>query len=234
MSSDPFYSFLALVTQDLHAVATRKKIANLSQKQEALKAQSNKLQQELANAQAQAHTAKKNLDAQELEIKILKDRQRFLKTKLDAASSPKEYFSLETELKNITSDIDAQESKLFELFEDFEMLEKKRGEIDFQVVTAREQITQEIAAIDQQIRQHHELLQEYTQSYDDLLPLVNPDMLEKFITMKQSVENPVVSAENGACSACGNTINVQDLVSMRKHKLVSCQSCFRLLYSVTP
>lgn len=234
MSSDPFYSFLALVTQDANAVATRKKIAQLSQKQEALKCNLKKLQQDLADAQTKAHSAKKNLDAQELEIKTLKDRQRSLKSKLDAASSPKEYFSLETELKNIASDIDAQENKLFELFENFETLEKNMGEIDFQVVAARAQIMQEVADIDQQIQQLQNQLQEFIKNYDDLVPLVNPEMLEKFLTMKQSIENPVVLVEKGACSACGHTINVQDLVSIRKHKLVACQNCFRLLYAVTP
>ena len=101
MSSDPFYSFLALVTQDAHALATRKKAAQLSQKKEILKSTLKKLQGSLADAQAKSHTAKKNLDAQELEIKILKDRQRSLKSKLDSSSSPKEYFSLEAELKTI-------------------------------------------------------------------------------------------------------------------------------------
>jgi predicted nucleic acid-binding Zn-ribbon protein len=234
MSSDPFYSFLALVTQDAHAVATRKKVAQLAQKQEDLKNNLKKIEDNLADAQAQAHTAKKNLDAQELEIKILKDRQRSLKSKLDASSSPKEYFSLETELKTIATDIDTQENKLFELFEKFETLEKNMGEIDFQVVTARAQSAQELADIAQQIQQLEQQQQDYLQSYQELLPLVNPEMLEKFLVMKQSLENPVVPVEKNACSACGHTINMQDLVSMRKHKIVACQSCYRLLYMVTP
>lgn len=233
MSSDPFYSFLALVTQDTHALATRKKIAQLSQKQENLKSDQKKMQQDLADAQAQAHSAKKKLDAQELDIKILKDRQRSLKGKLDAASSPKEYFSLETELKTISDDIDRQENRLFELFENYETLEKNRGEIDFRVVTAHAHSAQELADIDKQIKQLEIQLQEFIQSYDDLIPRVNPEMLEKFLTMKQSVENPVVAVDKNACSACGHTINMQDLVSIRKHKLVGCQNCFRLLYAVT-
>jgi len=234
MSTDPFYSFLALVTQDAHAVATRKKIAQLLQKKETLTFNLKKLQDTLADAQAKAHSAKKSLDAQELEIKILKDRQRSLKSKLEASSSPKEYFSLETELKTIATDIDTQENKLFELFENFETLEKTMGEIDFQVVTARAQITQEVADIDQQITQSHQLLEEYIQSYNELMPGVNPKMLEKFLTMKESLESPVVLVEKNACSACGHMINVQDLVSIRKHKLVACQNCFRLLYAVAP
>ena len=234
MSTDPFYSFLALVTQDAHAVATRKKIAQLLQKKEALTSNLKKLENTLADAQAKAHSAKKSLDGQELEIKVLKDRQRSLKSKLEASSSPKEYFSLETELKTIALDIDTQENKLFELFENFENLEKNMGEIDFQVVTAREQIAQEVADIEQQIKQSQQLLEEYIQSYNELMPEVNQEMLEKFLTMKQSIENPVVPVEKNACSACGHTINVQDLVSIRKHKLVACQNCFRFLYAITP
>ena len=234
MSTDPFYSFLALVTQDAHAVATRKKIAQLLQKKEALTCNLKKLEDTLADAQTKAHSAKKSLDAQELEIKVLKDRQRSLKSKLDSASSPKEFFSLETELKTIALDIDTQENRLFELFENFESLEKNMGEVDFQVVTAREQIAQEIADIDQQIKQLQQHMEEYIQSYKQLIPEVNPEMLEKFLTMKESLENPVVPVEKNACSACGHTINVQDLVSIRKHKLVACQNCFRLLYAVAP
>jgi predicted nucleic acid-binding Zn-ribbon protein len=234
MSTDPFYSFLALVTQDAHAVATRKKIAQLSQKKQIFHDTLKKLQDNLAQAQAKAHSAKKNLDAQELDIKVLKDRQRSLKNKLESASSPKEYFSLETELKSIALDIDTQENKLFELFENFETLEKNMGEIDFQVVTARAQVMQEVADIDQQINQLQQQVHDYMQSYEELKPLVNPEMLEKFLIMKQSLENPVVPVDKSACSACGHAINVQDLVSMRKHKLIACQNCFRFLYSVAP
>ena len=137
-------------------------------------------------------------------------------------------------MKNIALDIDAQENKLFELFENYETLEKNMGEVDFQVVTARAQIVQEVADIDQQIKQLQQQGQEYIQSYDELKSQVNPEMLEKFLTMKQSLENPVVPVEKNACSACGHTINVQDLVSIRKHKLVACQNCFRLLYTIAP
>ncbi len=234
MSTDPFYSFLALVTQDAHLVATRKKISQLLQKKEALTYNLKKLKQDLADAQVKAHSAKKSLDGQELEIKVLKDRQRSLKNKLDSSSSPKEYFSLETELKTIALDIDMQENRLFELFENVETLEKNMGEVDFQVVTASAQIAQEIADIDQQIQQLQQLEHEYSQSYQALQPQVNPEMLQKFLSMKESLENPVVTVEKNACSACGHTINVQDLVGIRKHKLVACQNCFRLLYAVAP
>lgn len=231
MNSDPFYTFLALVDQDAHVRATSKKIAQLSQKKQSLDDTLHKIQHDFADARANAHDAKKRLDAQELEIKILNDRQRALHSKRDAASSPKEYFSLETELKNIAAEIDIQESRLFALFTQYEALEKKLGEIDYQLVTSRAKIMQDVADIEQQIHMLQEQLQQYSDTYESLKVGVNPEMLEKFLVMKQSVENPVMPVEKNACSACFNTLTSQELISIRKHALISCKNCFRLLYA---
>lgn len=231
MNSDPFFTFLAFVTQDAAILQSQKKIAQLSFNKQTLIDDLKKLEEALKDAQLKAHTAKKNLDAQELEIKILRDRQRSLKNKLESSSSPKEYFSLETELKTIAQDIDTQENKLFDLFENYETLEKKMGEIDFQVVAARAQTHEQTAQIDQAIAAEKTILEEHTALYHELKHHVNPEMLEKFLSMKEMIENPVVPVDKNACSACFNAISTQDLVSIRKHKLVPCQNCFRLLYT---
>jgi predicted nucleic acid-binding Zn-ribbon protein len=231
MNSDPFYTFLAFVTQDTAIVSSKKKIEKLSRRRDDAASDLKKLQEILREAQLRAHTAKKNLDAQELEIKIIRDRQRVLKNKLESASSPKEYFSLETELKAIAADIDTQENKLFELFELHEELEKKMGEIDFKVVAARADTQAELSEIDQLMSSENNELNDHTDVYSELKHQVNPEMLERFLGMKEMLENPVVPVEKNACSACFNTISTQDLVSIRKHKLIACQNCFRLLYT---
>jgi hypothetical protein len=233
MNTDPFFTFLAFVTQDAALVQGQKQIAQLSFKRQATVADLKKLEDTLEDARQKAHGAKKNLDAQELEIKVVRERQRSLKNKLDSSSSPKEYFSLETELKTIASEIDTQENRLFELFETYEELEKKMGEIDFQVVTARAATRQELAEIDQQLSAAQHEFEEHTGIYTELKHHVNPEMLEKFLSMKEMIENPVVPVEKNACSACFNSISAQDLISIRKHKLVSCQNCFRLLYTAS-
>lgn len=232
MNLDPFYTFLAFVAQDAHILSRSKKIDSLFIERKYLLERLEGLQRSLHNAQENVHTAKKNLDAQELEIKILHERQRSLKNKINSVSSPKEYFSLEAELKTIATEIDVQEDKLFALFEAHESLEKQLEQVSFDTVILQEQIDKDVIAIDQQIESIISEKIKHESLYHELESNVNPEMLEKFLSMKRTFENPVVVVDKNACSACFNTISVQEMVSLRKHRLISCQNCFRLLYSV--
>ncbi len=233
MNSDPFYTFLAFVTQDTAIVQGQKKQAIIERKIQEKKSTLHAQQELLREAQQQAHDAKKRVDAQELEIKVVRERQRSLKNKLDSAASPKEYFSLESEIKAVAAELDTHENKLFELFEVHESLEKKAGELDFQVVTLRDTVNNDCAQLAQELHELQKELEDHQGIYDELKHHVNPEMLEKFLSMKEMIENPVVPVEKNACSACFTGIPAQDLVAINKHKLVPCKDCFRLLYSAS-
>ncbi len=230
MNSDPYILFIALVEHDAALVNIRKKILQLQhEKKDDLE---NLATQEtiFKHAQTDAHSAKKILDGQELDIKVLKNRQRSLKNKIEAASSSKEYFLLEQELKTIAEDLDRQENKLFTLFEDYEQLEKKVAEIDFNIVILRKNTADSLTIIDQKITDLVAQETEHVDTCNKLMHQVNPEMVEKFFSMKQNISNPVVLLDKNACSACYNTVAMQDLVDIRKHKLVPCRNCYRLLY----
>lgn len=231
MSSDPFYTFLAFVTQDAKILALSKKIAELTAKKEQFLKILNERQAVLTQAQQVAHQARKAQDAQELEVKSLQGRQRLLKEKLESSSSPKEYFSLETELKNLVAEMDRQETILYGLFEQFESAEKKMGEIDFEVVALKADTDTQVAQLDQQIDDLKREMQQESDVLNRLETQVNPEMREKFIAMKASLANPVVPVKQNVCSACYNMVGAQDLVGLRRHQLVTCQNCYRLLYS---
>ena len=117
---DPFYTFIAWVKLDARIVHHQTARTRLSRDLGAIDAQL----QSLRHAQEEAHRnviqAKKRVDQQELDIRTLRDREKKITIQRDTSNSPKEYTSLDAQLKNIVSDLSRYEDTLFQVYEDLQ------------------------------------------------------------------------------------------------------------------
>ncbi len=59
---------------------------------------------------------------------------------------------------------------------------------------------------------------------------IPPDWLAKYTSMRERVDNPIVPVVQSSCGECYYAINYQDLSKLKKHSIVSCLNCHRLLY----
>jgi predicted nucleic acid-binding Zn-ribbon protein len=49
--------------------------------------------------------------------------------------------------------------------------------------------------------------------------------------MRTRTADPVVPVLDGSCSACFHYLTEQDLLLIKKNKLMQCKGCYRFLYS---
>ncbi len=230
MTENPYSAFIHLVTIDRDILDSQKKsqkisneIATLTQELEQKKAQ-------IEDIHRIEHDLRKKLDEKELEIRHLRDQEKIKKEKLDSATNPKEYLSLEHELGTLNKKQQIQEDLLLGIFEAHEqadaLYKTKNTEFLVQQKQLQEQIAERQKHVTDLSHSIHELLQKRV-AYE---PLVNIAMLEQYNSLKSRVDNPVVPVINESCSACFYRIPPNDINLLKRHKLLSCKDCYRLLY----
>ena len=60
---------------------------------------------------------------------------------------------------------------------------------------------------------------------------VDPELLGQYKIMKEKIDNPVVPLARGSCSACFTLVSQPELIEAKRHKLITCKGCYRLLYA---
>lgn len=178
--------------------------------------------------------SRKAVDAKELDTKIIKDRQKALKVRLENAANPKEYFAVEQEIKKLEQELDRQEELLYALWEAAEQYEKKYYDV-------QEVATGHLAEFAKSRAEKQELLkaviahvEEKVHDRDVLQKLIPLEWQEKYASMREHVDNPMVPVAPGdVCSGCYYTISVPDMLALRRNKLLQCKNCFRFLYSAS-
>lgn len=230
MTQTPFEKFIALVEVDQkinslnnQIISHRKKITDLIQESQLHLTAHEKIKEKYE------HT-RKEVDAKELEMKILDQQESEKKIKLDQVANHREYQSIKAEIDLLKkSQHDLEES----LINIWNQLENSKKELDSST-TAHQQHAEQIK---QQIEQHENQIKEISSQVDKLLADRNQkdqdmpaEWLEKYTIMRSKVSDPVVPVLDGSCSACFYKVSAQDMQDLKRRKLVQCKDCYRLLY----
>ena len=227
---DPFLSFIDLVKLDDHITEL---IAQGDQIQGALhKLEQDYITQEhhLENLRIASIKCKKEIDASEAEITFLRDKERLKKISLEKVTNPREYLSLNTQLEEITQKINASEDNILVLLQVCEQteLEFNTNKKQFEYIHATY-----IATSQHKKEKYSHILKEIEDAMmqrASLQACVQSELLEKYNTMKLKVNNPVVPLLHDSCSACFYKVSLNDIAALKRHKLLQCKDCFRLLY----
>ena len=176
------------------------------------------------------HARKKNADALQLELRSIDDRLAFVRKSFSDARNPKEYFSLEAEMKQLSEKQSSAEEQLFSVLNELEQTAHNLKLEQQKYATASHAIEQEVARAEKVVKDLESDTQRAFNAIESLKPAVQPELLEKFLLMKQRVSDPVVPVVDVACSGCSNMVLEKDLHTLARRTLVECRSCFRLLY----
>jgi predicted nucleic acid-binding Zn-ribbon protein len=230
MTQTPFEKFIALVEVDQkinflnNQIAThRKKIADLVQE-----SQSHLLAHE--KIKEKYELTRKEVDAKELEMKILDQQESKKKVKLDHVANHREYQSIKAEidlLKKSQHDLEGS------LIGAWNQLENTKKELDASDVIYQQHQVEIKQQIDERENQIKEVLSQVDQLLADRIQKdqnMPAEWLEKYSIMRARVSDPVVPVLDGSCSACFYKVSAQDMQDLRRRKLVQCKDCYRLLY----
>jgi predicted nucleic acid-binding Zn-ribbon protein len=230
MSEHPLALFIEFTENDRRIHTLNDRITKVGYQLTEQKKKFEELDTAVANAQRAAVDAQKNVDAQELEMSSLDTRGRALQKKLDATSSPKEYSSLSKELAALNQERLAQETAVVDAWR---VLEKAQ---DF-VKTIKNDLGGNKDTVKQDTEKlrkiEHEMVAErevYEKKRDDYLPRIPAEWLEKYNTMRNSVDDPVVAVDNNACGACSHHITMPEKMRLERSALIECKNCYRFMY----
>lgn len=231
MSEHPFSYLLALVQCDQKIDSLKKNSEKLAQEVSNLRTEKEQLEREMQDAQKKVVTAKKNVDAQELEMKTLDQQEQHKKVILANISDYKQYQSVKIEIDGIQKKQLEQEQLVIEAWNQLEaaqsLCERKQ-----QDQVAKEQ--EMIATIQEKESRMADIIIEIERTQAERpakAKVVPAEWLEKYNTIHARVSDPIVSVHNDVCSACSQTIIPSDLLRIRRGALMQCKGCFRLIYA---
>ncbi len=233
MENKAFESFLDLITFDQSFHATEAEIKLLTEEQKDILLTSSALNQIIQKERAHVAALHKEVDARELEMKVLDGQGDVAKTRLSQVANEREYKAIKHEADGIKKKQHDYEAILLEVWGTYESAqkecEKKEKELQEKVSNGNKRL--------EEIKERLALLQEQLdlllQERDKKEKSVPEEWLEKYSRMRNSVTNPVVLAVQGACSACFYSLLPQDAFMVKRGQLVQCKGCYRFIYSKT-
>ena len=230
MDEKAFRTFIDLVEIDQKIDNAARQAESLQQEISSLDTQINQIQNATAAALHKRQDLRKAVDESELELKSLGQLGENKRLKLAMASSPKEFFSLESEIKDIENRVQKHEELGFQQLGQLEVAQKHYDEQKIQEVDQIESLRLAMAEREKQRDFLVNLRHSYIEQRGDFEKNVPADLLERYTSMKEKVPNPVIEILRESCSGCFYSLHKQDLLSAERQQLVTCRSCYRLLY----
>jgi len=234
MSEYPLQSFIALVSFDQGTYALEDEIQKIQKDIDAIQTNKVALQTDLEFAKGAMMSAKKKVDAAELEMKDFEQKEKNKKKKLELSDDPREYQLLSREIKTLKKRQHDHEEILLVAWNTYELAKKdfqtRRTECD--VKMAEHQIAEETKK--QKIQDLEKDLKGRLGKREEKRKNVPAEWMEKYVLMRSRVSNPVVPVVSGGCSACFYHLPPQDFLALKRSNMLQCKGCYRFLYFEQP
>jgi predicted nucleic acid-binding Zn-ribbon protein len=231
MSDHPFLQFINLVAFDQKIQFFENEKNSIVVEIAATKKQQEEYERGICDMKDHVVLLKKRVNEQELEMKILDQKEKEKKQRLENLSDYKEYQIIKAEVEFVQRMQVEQERVVLDAWNQLEnaqiILQKKTIESKEQLQRLQERLQElEKKAAHLQDDIAHFLVQRSEKEAS-----VPAEWLEKYIMMRARVANPVVEIFHQTCGACSQMITSQDMVRAKRGAIVQCQKCFRLLYA---
>lgn len=230
MEKSPFSRFIALIQFDQSFGPVEKELEEVMTLLDTVQDQMIDNDREYEKERASVQDLRKEVDAQELEMRSLDEKEKISRERSALASTTKEYQSFKKECDQLKQLQHEHEEVLVQAWGAFEQAQK--------LFEAKDQGYKEQKAtlqmhIDAHEARKQELLTQLTQREEKRrghLVGIPEEWLEKYSRMRNRVTNPVVSIVDGTCGGCSYTLIQSVLMALDLNKMVQCSSCYRLMY----
>ncbi len=189
------------------------------------------IEAKLAEEQATVLEAKKNADGKQLDLKTGENKILDYKTKLNGASTNKEYQALLEQIAAAEMANSVLADEILETLEQIDTLEVAVAKAKDNVAAAQRdlgRVQQEVASSTESIEADITRLSGELEVAEGSLPADFRVDYDRIIRSKQ--EDGMAESEEGVCTGCGQqiTMNMQNELAMSRP--IFCKSCGRLLY----
>lgn len=230
MKEHPFHAFIDLINFDQSMQEIQAQIDALKKQLTSNLETQSQMVIELEHVKKNVHETRKLVDAQELEMKTLDEREKEAKQRLDDSSNQKEYYAIKSEIQQLKRSQATVESNLIAAWDQLTNSEKEYAEKKKLYDVRQEQIEAQITQLQQGIQLKEQEIQARIGDRAAKKSVVPEEWLHKYEMMKTRVLDPVVEMVQGACGACFYSLSHQDLMKLKLGALIQCKNCFRLIY----
>lgn len=230
MKSAEFQKFIDLVNFDQEIVKIERDIVLSEEKIEDLFSQINKIQKDFDQLKQIKHDAVKAVDQQELDMKALDDEEQAIAAKQETLHNQREYKALEKELLQLQADRLGKEKDLIDLWNNRENVEKQYAEEYPGYEKSIQELESSVDEVQEQIKDLQVKLEESHNARSEKTSLVPEKWLKMYATMQGRVSDPVVKVVQDSCEACFYPVTTRDLQQLKRHEMLQCKDCYRILY----
>lgn len=234
MNETPFRIFIDLINVDQRIETAEKEIKRFEQELVSVQEQERKAEDDLASIRRALYDAQKAVDEQELEMKDLDAQEREKRNRLETISNHKEYQSLKAEVDALKKKQHLLEDSLLQAWHRVDAKKKEFESKNQEVATDLEKLRTITARVAEQTTQLRHQIDALNLERTQKEPGVPGEWLEKYALMRSRVSDPVVPVVHGSCSACFYKVLEQDLLQLKRNKLLQCKDCYRFLYIESP
>ena len=231
MEDHPFLRFINLVTFDQKIQSLENKKLDIEREIADLKKQEDESVRDVEDLRNRIFQLKKRVDEQELEMKILDQKEKDKKKHLEHLADYKDYQAIKSEMETIQRAQVEQEKNVLDAWNQLE--------------NAQQSFDKKNTAHTQYLETFHEQMKNLETKHADvdsesvaliaqrdaMQENIPAEWLEKYTMMRSRVSDPVVEIFHQSCGVCSQMVTAQDMVKARRGGLLQCQTCFRLLYA---
>ncbi|HSC25139.1 MAG TPA: hypothetical protein VLB80_02880 [Candidatus Babeliales bacterium] len=231
MNHHPFLQFINLVAFDQKFKFVENEKIAVELEVSAIKKQEEEVARVIDEMRQNVFQLKKQVDEQELEMKVLDQKEKEKKQRLENLSDYKEYQAIRLEIELIQRMQVNQEQVVLD---SWNRLEGAQLSLQKKIVESNERIKQlqsRVQELEKKIIMLNSDIAEMKKLREEKKIGVPAEWLEKYMMMQARVKDPVVEIVHQSCGACSQMITSQEMVRVKHGALVQCQKCYRLLYS---
>ena len=191
-----------------------------------------KRQAELEDVKAQ-HTAQRKLaDQKSLQLKTNESKLVDLNTKLNMASTNREFDILKGQIAADKMANSVLEDEILDCMEQVDQLKSKIAEAEKVVAEAKDDVrkmTEQVAAAEAGLKERAARLLPAVAAAESIIP---PDLAQTYRRLVGAHGADALSpVENSVCTSCYVALSPQQCVELRTGKFIFCISCGKLMYA---
>ena len=147
-------------------------------------------------------------------------------------TSEEEANALMEPVQKLMDNLTRYEQELSKMRKDAEVKDRQQREIRVRAAKTKQEFDQLKKEYDVEFKQDTATLKEMRARTEQESGKIEPDLLEKYRTIKQHCTPPMAKLIDGQCSGCFMSLPSATLLDIKEQgKLVTCDNCGRILYA---
>lgn len=230
MEQHPLQSLISLIEFDKEVIKKEQALTQIHRALDDLGHEKTQLTQQQESSKHRLDEAQKEVREYERIMQELDSSEQEKRKLLDNVESQAAYEALKKEITFLKKAQYDHERQLVQRWKVLEGAQKAFDDRQLVTKTQCEVIEENIQKYTQQLTQLKKELDELYVQRTQKEQGVPQEWLVKYNVMRSHTSDPIVSVESESCGGCFAQLPPQDLLDLKRKRLIQCSSCYRFIY----